>query len=386
MGLIFEGKSIAKYLATVLNFEMQKNNRREFIKSAAITGSAYAVANSNIDVFGADIVKRQISLGYDNFAVRAMRWNASELIHYAAELKCDTIFITDFGPFEKLDDEKYLQNLSTLASGKGVNILLGSWSICPTARRFKGDWGTADEHLKLGVRMAKALGSPAFRVVLGDRGDRLSEGGIEARIADTVKVLKRNKNYCVDHGVKIAMENHAGDMHSTELVTLIEEAGSDFVGANMDSGNAVWTLEDPIENLRNLGKYAITTSLRDTAIWESENGVTAQWTAMGEGSVDLVKYFDLYQKLCPKTAVNIETISGFNRELRINDDSFWKAWPKGKPKGYEEFLKLAKKGKPRKAWAPPKGVNKDKADQDYQKNEIANSIDYCRNKLGLGLK
>ena len=150
-----------------------------------------------------------------------------------------------------------------------------------TARRFKKDWGTADEHLKLGVRMAKALGSPAFRVILGDRGDRLSEGGIEARIHDTVQVLKRNKAYCVDHGIKIAMENHAGDMHSTELVGLIEEAGSDFVGANMDSGNAVWTLEDPIENLRNLGKYAITTSLRDTALWESENGVTAQWTAFG---------------------------------------------------------------------------------------------------------
>ena len=99
-----------------------------------------------------------------------------------------------------------------------------------------------------------------------------------------------------------------------------------------------------------------------------------------------MKYFDLYQELCPGTAVNIETISGFNRELRTNDDSFWKAWPKGKPKGYEEFLKLAKKGKPRKPWSPPKGVNKSKADQDYQKNEIANSINYCRDKLGLGLK
>ena len=127
---------------------------------------------------------------------------------------------------------------------------------------------------------------------------------------------------------------------------LIEEAGSDFVGANMDSGNAVWTLEDPIENLRNLGQYAITTSLRDTAIWESENGVTAQWTAMGQGSVDLVAYFDLFQKLCPKTAVNIETISGFNRELKINDESFWKAWPNGKPKDMINSFNWLKKENP----------------------------------------
>ncbi|MGB0609637.1 MAG: sugar phosphate isomerase/epimerase family protein [Verrucomicrobiales bacterium] len=365
---------------------MQKNTRRDFVKSALMAGSASTCFNATKNDLFAKVAKRQISLGYDNFAVRAMGWNASQLIDYAAKLKCDTLFITDFGPFEKLDDEKYLEKLSQSANDKGVKILLGSWSICPTARRFKKDWGTADEHLRLGVRMAKALGSPAFRVILGDGGDRLSEGGIQARIEDTVKVLKRNKTYCVDHGIKIAMENHAGDMHSTELVGLIEEAGSDFVGANMDSGNAVWTLEDPIENLRNLGKYAITTSLRDTAIWESENGVTAQWTAMGQGSVDLVAYFDLFQKLCPKTAVNIETISGFNRELKINDESFWKAWPNGKPKGYDKFIQLAKKGKPRKAWSPPANIEKSQADKDYQRSEISKSISFCRNKLGLGKK
>ena len=365
---------------------MQKNTRREFLKSTVATGAGFAFLDPTSVAHGNLELKKKIELGYDNFAVRAMSWKALDLINYAAKLKCDTLFITDFGPFEKLDDQNYLQDLSKKAADHGVKILLGSWSICPTARRFKKDWGNADEHLKLGVRMAKALGSPAFRVILGDSGDRLSDGGIEARISDTVAVLKRNKTYCVDHGIKIAVENHAGDMHSTELVGLIEEAGSDFVGANMDSGNAVWTLADPIENLRNLGKYAITTSLRDTAVWESENGVTAQWTAMGEGTVDLVAYFDLYQKLCPGTAVNIETISGFNRELRLNDESFWKAWPKGKPKGYDKFLELAKNGKPRKPWTPPKNIDKSKADQDYQKSEIAKSINYCQNQLGLGIK
>ncbi|RZO18996.1 MAG: sugar phosphate isomerase/epimerase [Verrucomicrobiaceae bacterium] len=364
---------------------MQENNRRQFLKSTVAAGAGFALIDPPSVAQGNLKIKKKIALGYDNFAVRAMGWKAQELIGYAAKLKCDTLFITDFGPLEKLDDQKYLTNISKLATDSGVKILLGSWSICPTAGSFKKDWGTADEHLKLGVRMAKALGSPAFRVILGNMRDRLSEGGIEARIADTVKVLKRNKTYCVDHGVKIAMENHAGDMHSTELVTLIEEAGSDFVGANMDSGNAIWTLEDPIENLRNLGKYAITTSLRDTALWESENGVTAQWTAMGEGTVDLKSYFELYSKLCPDTAVNIETISGFNRELKIKDESFWKAWPKGKPAGYDKFITLAKKGEPRKAWKAPKGVEKKKADRDYQRSEIARSIRYCKENLGLGL-
>ena len=150
---------------------MQKNTRRDFVKSALMAGSASTCFNATKNDLFAKVAKRQISLGYDNFAVRAMGWNASQLIDYAAKLKCDTLFITDFGPFEKLDDEKYLKKLSQSANDKGVKILLGSWSICPTARRFKKDWGTADEHLRLGVRMAKALGSPAFRVILSAMGE-----------------------------------------------------------------------------------------------------------------------------------------------------------------------------------------------------------------------
>ena len=35
----------------------------------------------------------------------------------------------------------------------------------------------------------------------------------------------------MDAGLKIAIENHAGDMQARELKMLIEEAGKDFVGA-----------------------------------------------------------------------------------------------------------------------------------------------------------
>jgi sugar phosphate isomerase/epimerase len=300
-----------------------------------------------------------------------MKWKAPELIDYAAKLKCDTLFITDFGPFEKMDDG-YLGDLRKKAADVGVKILLGSWSICPTSKKFRDTWGTAEEHLQLGIRAAKALGSPAFRVVLGGREDRKSEGGIEARIADTVKVLKSCRTRCLDSGIKIAMENHAGDMHSLELRGLIESAGPEFVGANFDSGNAVWTMEDPVQALENLGKYVITTSLRDSAVWESKNGVSVQWTAMGDGDTDLKTFFQRFAELCPKVAVNIETISGFNHELKVKNDDFWTVWPKGKPKGYDKFLALAKKGKPRKAG---------KVDQ---REDIERSLAYCKSALGLG--
>src|SRR5204863_2250063 len=135
--------------------------------------------------------KPGLKLGLDNFAVRAMKWKAPQLVDYAARLKTDSLFITDFAPFEKFEDD-YLRDIRKMAADKGLQIQLGSWSICPTSKSYRKDprWNSAEEHLAFGIRMAKTLGSAVFRIVLGTAEDRKTEGGINARIDDTVKVLK----------------------------------------------------------------------------------------------------------------------------------------------------------------------------------------------------
>jgi len=361
--------------------ERSSVSRRQFLHGLAAAGLGAAAANRRTS--GAEPAPRaRLKLGLDNFAVRAMNWKARELIAYAARLKLDALFITDLFAFESLEDQ-HLRGLRQQAADEGLALYVGSWSICPTSTSFKKDWGTADEHLALGVRVAAALGSPVFRVILGTRRDRTTEGGIDARIADTVQVLKTARRRALDAGVKIAVENHAGDMHSTELVRLIEEAGSDYVGANLDAGNATWTLEDPLLNLENLARYTVCTSLRDSAMWETENGVGIQWTAMGDGRIDWKTYFARFAELCPEVPVNIETISGFNYELPVNKDEYWQVWPKGKPSGYAQFLALAKNGQPRQPHEYPSGAERLPAEQKYQQEELERSLHYCRT-LGLG--
>ncbi|MBI5773104.1 MAG: sugar phosphate isomerase/epimerase [Verrucomicrobia bacterium] len=357
-------------------------SRRSFVHTTAVAASALAAGLTT----QAAPRKRGIKLGFDNFAVRDMKWNARQLVDYAEKLRCDTVFITDLGPFEGKFEDATLREHRKYATDKGVEIQLGSWSICPTSKAFKKDWGTAEEHLALGIRMAKALGTHAFRVVLGRQDDRKSEGGIEARIANTVKVLKSQRSRAVDASVKVSVENHAGDMQSVELKELIEAAGKDYVGANIDSGNAVWTAEDPIANLEVLAPYVITTSLRDTMLWESAKGVTAQWTAMGDGCVDLKAYFDIFEKRCPGVAVNIETISGFAREMPTNDPEFWKMFPKQSEASRKRFLALAKKGKAIAPFKAPEGADKAKAQQEYQREQVERSIRHCKESLGLGIR
>lgn len=356
-------------------------NRREFLARSAATAAALAGSTSlrAADAVAPRLLDRNgkpIPLGMDNFAVRALGLKGKDLVDYAARLRLDTLFITDLPALGSLDPA-HAAELRTYAADKGLGLLLGSWSICPTSKTFKKDWGTAEEHLALGIRLAKAAGSPVFRVVLGSREDRKTPGGIDARIADTVRVLQSQRSLAVDSGVRIAVENHAGDMTATELTGLVETAGRDFVGVNLDSGNAAWTLEDPLDSLEKLGPLTLATSLRDSAIWETDKGCKVQWTAFGEGGcVDSKQYFDRYAQLCPGVPVNVETIGGFALEFPYLDVDFWSTFPKKSAVEFARFLVLAKRGHP----VPADGLK----DRERQEGELKRSLDYLRNVIGLG--
>jgi sugar phosphate isomerase/epimerase len=362
------------------------HSRRSFLQVLGAAGAALTLpgvsrAQQERATF---VTKPPIPLGMDNFAVRSMGWKAPQLLEYAASLKLDTILISDLDAYESLE-EQYLQEIRTKADSLGLKIYQGSWSICPTSTRFKDTWGTAEEHLLLGLRVSKTLGSPVFRVILGAMEDRKTPGGIRARIADTVKVLKACEKQAKAAGVKVAVENHAGDMHSWELVDLIEAAGRDFVGANIDSGNAAWTLEDPMQVLETLGQYTICSSLRDDMIWETPDGASIQWTAAGEGLIDWQQYAARWLALCPGVPMHIETISGFARNFPYKKDDFWESYDR-RPGEVARFEALAKRGKAISKFEPPAGADRKTAEQAYQKGELERSITYLREKVGVGLK
>src|SRR5436190_24238187 len=136
-------------------------DRRTFLKTmaaASIGVAATGFASGSDAVPGA----RKLKLGFDNFAIRAMNWKAQALLDYAASLKLDSILISDLDAYDSLED-KYLKEVKAKADDLGIQIHAGTWSICPTSKFFKKNWGTAEEHLTLGIRVAKALGSPVIR-------------------------------------------------------------------------------------------------------------------------------------------------------------------------------------------------------------------------------
>lgn len=348
----------------------------------AATGAGLALAQSASRTAAQDSTPaRKTRLGFDNFSVRALKWNAGQLIDYAASLKLDSLFLTDLDVYESFETP-YLQDLRKKAADNGLVLYAGSWSICPTSKFFKNKWGTAEEHLALGIRVAKALQSPAFRCILGMGDDRATPGGIEARMADTIKVCRSARSQALDAGVKIAIENHAGDMQAWELAGLCEEAGKEYVGVTLDTGNATWTMEDPMESLEILAPYVAASALRDSMIWQTPHGAAVQWTNMGEGVIDYKAFVPRFIELCPQVPVNVEVISGNTRDMPYFRKDFWKVWPKARASDFAKFDALTRLGK-----MIPARHNLDmEAEKEFQKSGLERSLAYCKETLGLGLK
>src|SRR6266700_3758558 len=182
---------------------------------------------------------------------------------------------------------------------------------------------------------------------MGAAADRLGPEPIEAHLENTVNVFKSVRSEAQDLEVKIALENHSGDMQAREVKTIIEEAGKDYVGSCLDTGNPIWAIEDPFVTLETLAPYVVTTHVRDSAVFESPRGAAGQWVALGEGSVDLPRFVEQFRKLCPKSSMQLEIITGRPPTmLPYLEADFWKAFPKMPAAEFARFVALAKRGHP----------------------------------------
>ncbi len=319
-------------------------NRRDFLCSTLGFGAAVLLTPAR--AIGSDNAK-PVKLGFDNFSIRDFDWKAPRLIEYAQSLHVDTLLLSDLNVYESLDDD-YLKGVRDQAERAGIELQVGTSSICPTSKSYdEKKWGKAEDHARLLVRTAKRLGSSVARCYLGSRQDREGDGGIERHIEAMIKVLQAVRSEAEDARLKIAVENHAGDMQAWELAGLIEAAGKNYVGATMDPGNATWALEDPMVNLEILGPYAVTTGIRDSAVWQTETGATSMWVNMGQGVVDWPQYVQRFRQLCPSTPFVLEIISyKWPYEMPYLQPDMWSKYPHARAREFAQFVALARRGKP----------------------------------------
>jgi len=362
--------------------------RRDFTKIAGL--GVLAIQSSPTFAFN-ELLKNnpsdsaRIPLGLCNHSLRSMQLNARQLIEYAIDKKLDSVLLNTFQPFDNLEPE-YLSGLSKMAKSNGISIYVGAGSISEKSKSFSSKYGDALTLLKEGIRVASAVGSPIVGVRIGSIDDRFMDGGIEAHIESVIKVMKSVRLQVLDAGIKLAFENHAGDLRSAELLELLNATGTDICGALYDPANAVWAMEDPMEALKILGSAIVCTSVRDVAVWETTEGATFQGMAIGEGMLDFKLYAETLARLCPGVPLHVESISNSARPVPFLRPEFWKGFPNLPASGIIGFLNKAKNGNPKEILNAPEGMSQKDFDSKLQQSEFLKSIDYLRNTCNAGLK
>jgi len=333
-----------------------------------------------------------IRIGFDTYSLRAFHWKAMRLLDYAASLKLDTIQISSSGDYESLEPA-HLARVKEHAASLGIVLDAGIGCICPTSTSWSAKNGDPVENFSRGLQIAKAIGATSMRCFMGSDKDRRTPGGIERHMEKTIQVLRAARSHALDAGVKIALENHAGDMQAREVRSIIEEAGKDFVASCLDTGNPMWVVEDPLVSLEVLAPYVVTTHVRDSVVYEHPQGAAAQWVALGDGSIDFKAFVARYRELCPHASMQLEVITGRPpRVLPYLEPDFWKAFPKANASEFARFVALARQGHPFNgfmviedgAQQPPAEFQA--ALREQQRVDLERSLDYAKKVLGVGVR
>lgn len=288
-------------------------------------------------------------LGVDLFSLRSQGWDAIQFLDYCSKFGAKAIHFSEIRFLGSLEDE-HVRKVSEHAARLGIEIEIGMRSICPSSSAFDAKAGTAEEQLLKVVRAAIIAKSKIVRAFLGTSNDRLkgapgsTKEPIESHIDNAIKTLRNVRSQVMDAGLKVAIENHAGDMQARELKMLIEGAGKEFVGACFDSGNPCWTLEDPHLTLETLAPYILTSHIRDSYLWNTNEGTAVRWVRMGEGNVDIGSLLKRFLELCPGKAMSLEVIVTGARIYPWRKPEFWDGYRTVKASEFSRFLDIASKG------------------------------------------
>jgi len=181
------------------------------------------------------------------------------------------------------------------AEAKGLYIELGSWGV---------------DALEQDIRLAESLGGKVLRTALG--GLRITTWDAEAikkELKEKTEQIRKALPSLKKHKVKLALENHQ-DATSEEMIALLKELDSEWVGICVDTGNSLVIMENPYETVEKLAPYAFAVHFKDFKIMNTSaipSGAKIEGVALGKGGIfDLRRMFRTIHAHAPDVNFTIE--------------------------------------------------------------------------------
>ena len=314
-----------------------------------------------------------VELGSIDGSVGGNQFTAVQFLDYLSSIKLTWAMISL--PPAILADEAAIRQIRAHADGLGIKLQVAFGSVCPTSQSFNATLGPLEEQVSRALKASQIFSATCMRCILGGVPERPQ---IEMHIDNMIKAVRGMRSRIVDSGIKLAVENHGGDLQAREMKMMIEAVGTDVMGVCLDSGNPVWMLEDPHMTLEMLIPHAETSHVRDSAVWKVPEGIAVRWVNMGEGNVDIDGWIRKFIAAKPGLPIIFENLVSANPRIHaIYDPRFWDNWRRMPAWELSRFLAIAEKGTPKPATPRPA----DKTPGQQRIEDLEKCVRYTRELL-----
>jgi len=143
---------------------------------------------------------------------------------------------------------------------------------------------------------AKQIGARVMRVVGSSFTYRFENH--QEQITRLVAMFKKAVQVAADYDIKLAIENHI-DFTGDEILQLLEQVDSPYLGLNFDTGNFARLLDDPVKAMEKLAPYTLATHIKDLKV--NPDAAVDDWyffstTPVGDGFIDNLQLARLLKK------------------------------------------------------------------------------------------
>ena len=195
----------------------------------------------------------------------------------------------------RLEDGAEAQQISAIAAAAGIELEFRTGA-------------TEVEHLTDFIKRTHGLGASFLRTMVSGKYHYKDPVKQALMLDAAASNLKEVVPLLDELDMTLAIENHA-DVTSPELITLIDEVGSDRVRALLDFGNSIIVFEDPRYTIETLAPYAVAVHAKDLVIaWRDGVDFCLLPVALGEGIIDFEHVMEQLMAHCSGARFLIEGV------------------------------------------------------------------------------
>lgn len=217
------------------------------------------------------------------------RMNIEDLIARCGELGVDGVGFDYFMlPSEHKKDSEQIQNL---LQSNNLELVFGfSMPFALPEFTFKLMENKKDEMFDLahdfGCKVVRVIGG----VVLPNPVHKPFHVSVSRR--QEIKTVAKNLKSFVDdaalEGLTVALENHT-DYKTDEMLEILDLVDSEAMKVTLDTGNAMFLKEDPVETVEKLSPFAAYTHIKDMKHF----GPLVMSVPLGQGEVDIASIISI---------------------------------------------------------------------------------------------